>query len=1008
VIGLIFTCYATLFLICFWPVLFRDHQFGYRDAGHFYYPLYERVQREWQERRWPLWEPEENAGMPLMGNPTAAVLYPGKVIYAILPYAWAARVYILAHAALAFVAMLILMRSWQTSWVGSGLSALAYGFGVPILFQYCNVIYLVGAAWLPLGFRAVDRWVRQGRRWGLMELAVVLAMQALGGDPQSSSLLGLAAGGYAAGIAWSRRRGTRMTQDEEVDIRPSRRRRWWLLGLAALGVAGWVTLTLLLARELPGRRDKGYPPQPLHWMSWAPPVMAAAWGIAGLGFLLYWRRKGWRLPLGQAWLGLFISAGVAVLVCSAQLLPVLEFTQQTVRAAAAGPHDIYPFSMEPYRLVELIWPNCLGLGFEGHRLWLGALKLPGSPWKIWVPSLYLGGLTFLLAASALGLRRGPPWRAWLSVIVVVSLLGSLGQYTSPIWATRLLAEVSGWPPLLDQVKTIGPLDPEDPTPVRLDGYLRDGDGGIYWMMATVMPGFRQFRFPAKLFTFTSLGIAALAGLGWDRLPKTGRRGMTAMAAAFVLLSLAVLAAVLLNRSTILSAFHSAKTFSSIFGPFDAGGAYALIVQSLLHGSTVLGIGLIVVQLARTHPGWAGAVALIATTADLAAANARTILTVPQAIFDSKPELIRVIEEAERADPSPGPFRIHRMPSWTPPGWAVGGSPDRIRELVQWEHDAIQPKYGITYHVEYTHTMGVAELYNYEWYFGGFPWAVRSPEVARALNVEVGQEVLYFPRRSFDMWNTRYFVVPVYPNGWHDEKRAYAAFLDQTEQIYPDPAVYLGPNNTERFQEWTEKYDYQVRRNLRGFPRAWVVHQARKLEPIEGLSRKKQSQGMQEITYAGDPIWHQRNSVAFDPLQLAWVEKDELPELEAHLSGAASRPTERVAVAYPNPQRAELDVTLETPGLVILADVYYPGWELTIDDKPAPIYRVNRVMRGAAVPSGPHKLVYSYVPRSFRVGCILSIVGFAALIVLGLVCAVKPVDPVVAGSYWPNSQEDRPQ
>ncbi len=108
------------------------------------------------------------------------------------------------HTALAFAAMLVLMRSWQTSWVGSTLSALSYAFGMPILFQYSNVIYLVGAAWLPLGFAAVDRWVRSGRRRGLIELAVVLAMQMLGGDIQSAYMLGVAGGGYAAGLAWSR------------------------------------------------------------------------------------------------------------------------------------------------------------------------------------------------------------------------------------------------------------------------------------------------------------------------------------------------------------------------------------------------------------------------------------------------------------------------------------------------------------------------------------------------------------------------------------------------------------------------------------------------------------------------------------------------------------------------------------------------------------------------------------------------------------------------------------
>ena len=149
-------------------MFFADRQFGFRDAGHFYYPLYQRVQEEWNQGRWPLWEPEENAGMPLLGNPTAAVLYPGKLVFAVLPYAWGARLYVVSHTALAFVAMLVLMRSWSTSWVGSALGALAYAFGGPILFQYCNIIYLVGAAWLPLGMHAVDRWVRLGRRWGLV------------------------------------------------------------------------------------------------------------------------------------------------------------------------------------------------------------------------------------------------------------------------------------------------------------------------------------------------------------------------------------------------------------------------------------------------------------------------------------------------------------------------------------------------------------------------------------------------------------------------------------------------------------------------------------------------------------------------------------------------------------------------------------------------------------------------------------------------------------------------
>ena len=78
-------CLSVLLVACYGSVLFRGRQFGFRDAAHFYYPLYGRVQQEWSAGRMPLWEPGENGGTPLLGSPMAAVLYPGKLVFALVP-----------------------------------------------------------------------------------------------------------------------------------------------------------------------------------------------------------------------------------------------------------------------------------------------------------------------------------------------------------------------------------------------------------------------------------------------------------------------------------------------------------------------------------------------------------------------------------------------------------------------------------------------------------------------------------------------------------------------------------------------------------------------------------------------------------------------------------------------------------------------------------------------------------------------------------------------------------
>ena len=553
---------------------------------------------------------------------------------------------------------------------------------------------------------------------------------------------------------------------------------------------------------------------------------------------------------------------------AAQLLPVIEFTQRTGRSLGST-DEIYEISVPPVRLVELAWPNILGTPFQTNEYWGDLIRTPGRRPTAWVPTHYLGGLTLALALGSLAIRRGPAWRVWLTAIGSLGLLGSLGWYTSPIWTTRALAVSTSSATVRDWLPDIGPPDPVDPNAVRPDRHLRDPDGSVYWWLLTALPGFRQFRYPAKLFTLAALAAAALAGLGWDRLVSGRWRGTAAVFLVLLALTLLALAVVVLRREPILATFRGSTTLSP-FGPLDVVAAYRAIIRSLVQAAIVFGLGSLLTITAPKQPAWAGSMALILMTADLAVANSRYVLTVPQSLYETKPEVVQAIEDAERADRAGGPFRFHRVRGWHPQSWAETASPTRFLDVTRWEHDTLNPKHAIDYGLEYTYSIGVGEFADYEPFFASSYLRIPDDQAAAALGVAVGEPVVYFPRRAYDLWNTRYLIVPFDAGGWRDPTRASAPFLFQTSQVYPDPAGFDGPRGAERARIWAETQDFRVLRNLEAYPRAWVVHDARETMPVTEPVRGRRGKTMQELLYAPDPVWHDALQPVYDPRSLAWV------------------------------------------------------------------------------------------------------------------------------------------
>ena len=61
----------------------------------------------------------------------------------------------------------------------------------------------------------------------------------------------------------------------------------------------------------------------------------------------------------------------------------------------------------------------------------------------------------------------------------------------------------------------------------------------------------------------------------------------------------------------------------------------------------------------------------------------------------------------------------------------------------------------------------------------------------------------------------------------------------------------------------------------------------------------------------------------------------------------------------------IEVDTEQAGILVLHDIFYPGWQATIDDVPVPVLRANILFRGVEVAAGHHLVRFEYHPFSLE-------------------------------------------
>jgi hypothetical protein len=96
-------------------------------------------------------------------------------------------------------------------------------------------------------------------------------------------------------------------------------------------------------------------------------------------------------------------------------------------------------------------------------------------------------------------------------------------------------------------------------------------------------------------------------------------------------------------------------------------------------------------------------------------------------------------------------------------------------------------------------------------------------------------------------------------------------------------------------------------------------------------------------------------------------------------GPARGPAGSARILTYEPERVVVDATARRPGELVLTDLHYPGWNVTVDGKPATMHRVNYLLRGTSLTAGRHRVEFRYQPASYRIGLIVSLLAVAALL-----------------------------
>ncbi len=418
---------TALLAITFWRVLFGGEAFFYRDYGFLGYPfVFFHHECFWNGDFFPLWNPYVNCGAPFLAQWNTLCLYPGALIYLLLPLPWSLGFFCVAHLFLGGMGMRALAERWTGSPFGAAVAGVAFVFSGLVLGCVIYPNYLVALGWMPWVVLATRRAWQEGGR-SIVLAALSGAMQMLSGAPE---IILLTWGFLAALLVVDWVQGPRSKvqsrsaqgscgEPSDSSLTPALSR-WEREGA---GAASDVSSALLANPAVGSSVPKSVTPEFAPPLTASPPLPAGE----GRGEGEHVRSETTSPPLFHHPTNHFalITRFAAVIslitgLCAAQLLPFFQLLSLSQRSGDA----VNTFwSLPGWGWVNLFFP--LFMNFQTEQ---GVFVMIGQSF---FPSVYLGIVPLTLALLAVWRVRTPEVKL-LGAATLLAVLLAMGD-NFPLW-----------------------------------------------------------------------------------------------------------------------------------------------------------------------------------------------------------------------------------------------------------------------------------------------------------------------------------------------------------------------------------------------------------------------------------------------------------------------------------------------------------------------------------------------------------------------------------------------